>query len=276
MELDKLSKGEKISAVSAILLFIFMFFDWFGAKVSGVSGFSGTVEGGGGSAWDALDIIPIFLLAAIVVALAVAVIRLTDADIEPPFSLNTAGRGARRPRRPADPLPDHQPARRRRLRRRLEVDITLEDLDLRQPDLRRGDRLRRLQRDARGRDDLRRRGRPALGPRWRRRRSRWRWGRTPSAAPSASTAARRPGPRTARLPGAAAPQAPPAPEQPVQPPPPPPPPQAPQEYAPPPPQQQPPPPPPPAAAPAASGASAARCRAVPSGSWQSRTRTQGG
>ena len=33
--------------------------------------------------------IPIFLLAAIVVALAVAVIRLTDADIEPPFSLNT-------------------------------------------------------------------------------------------------------------------------------------------------------------------------------------------
>ena len=89
MELDKLSKGEKISAISAVLLFIFMFFDWFGAKVSGVSGFSGTVEGAGGSAWDALDVIPILLLAAIVVALAVAVIRLTDADIEPPFSLNT-------------------------------------------------------------------------------------------------------------------------------------------------------------------------------------------
>ena len=32
--------------------------------------------------------IPIFLMAAIVVALAVAVIRLTDADVEPPFSLN--------------------------------------------------------------------------------------------------------------------------------------------------------------------------------------------
>lgn len=88
MEADKLSTGEKISAVSAILLFVFMFFDWFGAKVSGVPGFSGSVEGGGGSAWDALDVIPLFLMLAIVVALAVAVIRLTDADIEPPVSMN--------------------------------------------------------------------------------------------------------------------------------------------------------------------------------------------
>jgi len=87
MEVDRLSTGEKISAVSAILLFIFMFFDWFGVKASGVPGFSGSLAGGG-SAWDALDVIPIFLMAAIVVALAVAVIRLTDADVEPPFSLN--------------------------------------------------------------------------------------------------------------------------------------------------------------------------------------------
>jgi hypothetical protein len=87
MEVDRLSTGEKISAVSAILLFVFMFFDWFGAKVE-AEGFTGT-SSGGGSAWDALDVIPIFLMAAIVVALAVAVIRLTDADVEPPFSLNT-------------------------------------------------------------------------------------------------------------------------------------------------------------------------------------------
>ena len=89
MELDKLNTGEKVSAVSAILLFVFMFFEWFGVKVSGVSGFSGTVATGeGGSAWDALDVIPIFLMLAIVVALGVAVIRLTDADLEPPVSLN--------------------------------------------------------------------------------------------------------------------------------------------------------------------------------------------
>ncbi len=90
MEADKLSTGEKISAASAVLLFVFMFFDWFGVKVSGVPGFSGDVSGsGGGSAWDALDVIPLFLMLAIVVAIGVAVIRLTDADIEPPVSLNS-------------------------------------------------------------------------------------------------------------------------------------------------------------------------------------------
>jgi hypothetical protein len=89
MELDKLNTGEKVSAASAILLFVFMFFEWFGVKVSGVPGFSGTVSTSeGGSAWDALDVIPIFLMLAIVVAIGVAVIRLTDADLEPPVSLN--------------------------------------------------------------------------------------------------------------------------------------------------------------------------------------------
>jgi uncharacterized membrane protein YhaH (DUF805 family) len=88
MEVDKLNTGEKISAVSAILLFIFMFFDWFGVEVSGVPGFSGSVSGAGGSAWDALEVIPIFLMIAIVAAIGVAVIRLTDADLEPPISLN--------------------------------------------------------------------------------------------------------------------------------------------------------------------------------------------
>jgi uncharacterized membrane protein YhaH (DUF805 family) len=87
MELDRLSLGEKIAAASAILLFVFMFFDWFGAEVSSVTGFSGEVPGGG-NAWESLDIIPLFLMAAVVVALGVAVIRLTDADFEPPVSIN--------------------------------------------------------------------------------------------------------------------------------------------------------------------------------------------
>jgi uncharacterized membrane protein YhaH (DUF805 family) len=88
MALDKLSTGEKIAAVSGVLLFVFMFFDWYGVEVSGVSGFSGTISGAGGSAWDALEIIPLFLMLAIVVALGVAVVRLTDADLEPPVSMN--------------------------------------------------------------------------------------------------------------------------------------------------------------------------------------------
>ena len=89
MEADRLSTGEKIAAVSAILLFVFMFFDWFGVEVSGVPGFSGDISGSGGSAWDALDVIPLFLMLAIVAAIGVAVIRLTDADIELPVSLNS-------------------------------------------------------------------------------------------------------------------------------------------------------------------------------------------
>ncbi len=88
MEADKLSTGEKIAAVSAVLLFIFMFFSWFGVEVSGVPGFSGDVGGGDGNAWDWLDVIPLFLMLAIVAAIGVAVVRLTDADLEPPISLN--------------------------------------------------------------------------------------------------------------------------------------------------------------------------------------------
>jgi len=86
MDLDRLSTGEKIAGGSAVLLFIFMFFDWFTVDVSGGEGlFSVSV---GGSAWDALDVIPIILMVAIVAAVAVAVIRLTDAVFEPSVSVN--------------------------------------------------------------------------------------------------------------------------------------------------------------------------------------------
>ena len=86
MDLDRLSTGEKIAGLSGVLLFIFMFFDWFTVDISGGEGlFSVSV---GGSAWDALDVIPIILMVAIVAAVAVAVIRLTDAVFEPSVSVN--------------------------------------------------------------------------------------------------------------------------------------------------------------------------------------------
>ena len=87
--LDKLSTGEKIAGGSAILLFIFMFFDWFGVEVSGVGGFSGSVPGGGGSAWDALDFIPIVLLVTVIAALVMAGLRLADSAAEPPVPMST-------------------------------------------------------------------------------------------------------------------------------------------------------------------------------------------
>jgi hypothetical protein len=87
--LDKLSPGEKIAGGSALLLFIFMFFDWFGVEVTGVGGFSGSVPGGGGSAWDALDFIPIILLITIVAALVMAGLRLADSTYEPSVPMST-------------------------------------------------------------------------------------------------------------------------------------------------------------------------------------------
>jgi len=90
MDVDKLNTGEKIAGVSAVLLFIVMFFDWFGVEVSGSAGFSGTVPGAGGSAWDALDFIPIVLVVTIVVALVNVFLRLSDSEYEPPISMNVA------------------------------------------------------------------------------------------------------------------------------------------------------------------------------------------
>jgi len=84
--MDRLSTGEKIAGGSAVLLFIFMFFDWFKVDIDGGDGlFSLTV---GGSAWEAFSYTDLFLLLTIVVAVAVVIIRVSDALIEPPVSLN--------------------------------------------------------------------------------------------------------------------------------------------------------------------------------------------
>jgi hypothetical protein len=88
MDLDRLSDGEKIAGVSAILLFVFMFFDWFSAEVSGGGGGLTVSVSEGGSAWDALDNIPIFLMITIIAALAVVALRLSDSSFEPPVSAN--------------------------------------------------------------------------------------------------------------------------------------------------------------------------------------------
>jgi hypothetical protein len=86
--MDRLSTGEKIAGGSAVLLFIFMFFDWFKVDVSGGNGlFSLSV---GGNAWEAFSTIDIILMIVILAAVAVAVIRISDAVFEPPFSLNAA------------------------------------------------------------------------------------------------------------------------------------------------------------------------------------------
>ena len=88
MDVHKLNTGEKIAGVSAVLLFIFMFFDWFTVNISGGEGL--VSFSAGGSAWDVFSWIDLFLLLTVIVAVAVAVIRLSDAIVEPPFSINAA------------------------------------------------------------------------------------------------------------------------------------------------------------------------------------------
>ena len=85
MDPDRLSTGEKIAGGSAVLLFIFMFLDWFTLNVSGGELVSFSA---GGSAWDVFSWIDLFLLLTVAVAIGVAVIRLSDAIVEPSFSIN--------------------------------------------------------------------------------------------------------------------------------------------------------------------------------------------
>ena len=86
--MDRLSTGEKVAGGSAVLLFIFMFFDWFTVDISSGDGLFSVSAGG--NAWEAFSWIDLFLLLTVIVAVAVVIIRVSDAIVEPPFSINTA------------------------------------------------------------------------------------------------------------------------------------------------------------------------------------------
>ncbi|HEX4305410.1 MAG TPA: hypothetical protein VHZ54_05195 [Solirubrobacterales bacterium] len=83
--LSRLRAGEAIALVAAILLFILMFFDWYGTKATtSAETLGGVVTGtGGGSAWDTLEVIPLFLMLAIVVTVGAAILRLVGSDWKP-------------------------------------------------------------------------------------------------------------------------------------------------------------------------------------------------
>jgi len=87
MDVDRLSTGEKIAGVSAVLLFIFMFFDWYSVDVAGTGGLVGG-SFTGGNAWDWFDVIDIFLLITVLVAVSVVVVRISDAVFEPPIPMS--------------------------------------------------------------------------------------------------------------------------------------------------------------------------------------------
>ncbi len=85
IRLDRLRSGEAIALISAILLFVLMFFTWFGAKATtGGEPLGGVITGAaGGNAWQTLEVIPLFLMLAIVVAVGAALLRVTGSDWKP-------------------------------------------------------------------------------------------------------------------------------------------------------------------------------------------------
>jgi hypothetical protein len=81
----RLRAGEAIYLVAAVLLFVLMFFDWYGDKApNSGEALTGVVTGaGGGNAWQTMEVIPLFLMLAIVVAVGAAILRLSGSDWKP-------------------------------------------------------------------------------------------------------------------------------------------------------------------------------------------------
>jgi len=77
-----LRTGEAIYLVAAILLFILMFFDWYG--VSWKNGTEAIVTSvAGGDAWQTLEVLPLFLMLTIAVAVGAAFLRASGSDWKP-------------------------------------------------------------------------------------------------------------------------------------------------------------------------------------------------
>jgi hypothetical protein len=87
VKLDRLGRGEGIALVAAVLLFVLMFLTWFGTQHSGPNDLLVDLQLiGGGTAWQALEVIPLFLMLAIVVAVGTALLRVSGSDWKPAVS----------------------------------------------------------------------------------------------------------------------------------------------------------------------------------------------
>jgi hypothetical protein len=83
--LGRLRTGEALYLVAAILLFVLMFVDWYGVQgANNAEPLGGVItSNAGGNAWQALEVIPLFLMLAIVVAVGSALLRLVGSDWKP-------------------------------------------------------------------------------------------------------------------------------------------------------------------------------------------------
>ncbi len=83
--MKRLRAGEAIYLVAAILLFVFMFFDWFEVGTAHESAVAGELNlfAHGGNAWQTLEVIPLFLMLAIALAVGAAILRLSRSTWKP-------------------------------------------------------------------------------------------------------------------------------------------------------------------------------------------------
>jgi hypothetical protein len=88
----RLRTGEAIYLGAAILLFVLMFLDWYGVKgTNSAEPLGGVItSAAGGNAWQALELVPLFLMLAIAVAVGAALLRLGGSDWKPAISPGAA------------------------------------------------------------------------------------------------------------------------------------------------------------------------------------------
>jgi hypothetical protein len=89
VDLNRLSRGEKIAGVAAVLLFIDMFLSWYSANISGALSAAASRSGvdTSATAWQAFSTTDILLLITIIVALAMVGTRVMARSVNLPVSL---------------------------------------------------------------------------------------------------------------------------------------------------------------------------------------------
>jgi len=92
VRLRRLKPGEAIAAVSAVALLAFTFLDWYGSEVAGQAHRIklGGGAGAGGDAWQTLDLLPWFLLAVALAALAAALFSARGSTRRPAVPASAA------------------------------------------------------------------------------------------------------------------------------------------------------------------------------------------
>jgi hypothetical protein len=89
MDVSRLRRGEQIAGISGVALLLIMFiFDWFSVSAAG-----GVGPSFGGNAWDTMEIIRWVLLLTALAGVALAVLAITQSEIDLPVATSAIAAG---------------------------------------------------------------------------------------------------------------------------------------------------------------------------------------